>query len=513
MKRVAYLLLGHMRTFKNTNFYTDVLAKFPGDVFIATIDETNKGSGEVVDDNYFKDLKITEYQIFNEKEIFDASPYKEPYLKTFLCPIYCHNKVYEMAIEYAKRHNFEYDIFVFTRPDLYYFDFNLHTPLATINSKEPLLYMSKSNNGVKHGLFADHVRVCNQITAPIMLNAFNLILSQMVNNYSPESFITTNLLDSKLPIKFLDFGLAYLRMNNCLEIIYLDDFPVRVATPDFYQKAFNRVKRKDLTANKLAAVYILFDDFEFMDLSLQNVTQFCDKTFILINKKRWRGEAKRDEVVLQNEIDFLRKKYPQVQIEHTDFEHEHEHEHEQRNYGLDLALKNGCDWCLVVDTDEVWEDKELGHLKVELINAPPDVIGLKSKIFTYWKFLSGEQSLYRIEPPEEFTPYLVVSTKIFRFNDKRNGESLVKDPKMLLGGEPWMHHFSYTRSDDYILKKISTFSHSHEITQNWYEEKWLKWTPDMLDIHPTTPSQYKKAVKVDLNTLPKEIRDFFKAKK
>jgi hypothetical protein len=66
-----------------------------------------------------------------------------------------------------------------------------------------------------------------------------------------------------------------------------------------------------------------------------------------------------------------------------------------------------------------------------------------------------------------------------------------------------MHHLSYVRTDEDMLKKISTFSHSNEFDfYQWYLTKWLNWTPERLDLHPVVPEQFKQAI---YDPLPPEI--------
>ena len=72
------------------------------------------------------------------------------------------------------------------------------------------------------------------------------------------------------------------------------------------------------------------------------------------------------------------------------------------------------------------------------------------------------------------------------------------------------YHLSYARDDDTMRRKFETNSHAKEFIGDWYEEIWLKWHPDMRDLHPVTPSQYKMATKDDFSRLPLQLRGFIK---
>lgn len=158
-------------------------------------------------------------------------------------------------------------------------------------------------------------------------------------------------------------------------------------------------------------------------------------------------------------------------------------EAQMRNYGVS-QLRN-MDWILTVDADERYSEESIILLKDFLETAPLPAYGIGT-IYTYWK-----QPNIRIEPKE--SGGLIVATKPrVVFTDKR----CIDSQWDFLPPEIVMHHLSYVRTDEEMLRKIKTFEHQHEIIPNWYEEKWLKWTPEMENIHPVNPSSFKKAVYV-----------------
>ena len=52
------------------------------------------------------------------------------------------------------------------------------------------------------------------------------------------------------------------------------------------------------------------------------------------------------------------------------------------------------------------------------------------------------------------------------------------------------HHLSYARTDAQLLTKVKNFSHAgdHDFT-DWYENFWLKWTPESTNFHPNPGSR------------------------
>jgi hypothetical protein len=69
-----------------------------------------------------------------------------------------------------------------------------------------------------------------------------------------------------------------------------------------------------------------------------------------------------------------------------------------------------------------------------------------------------------------------------------------------------MHHMNYCRSADTTKRKLASYknpsvSRMHPVVDGWFENVWLKWTPELADVmenlHPTHPQVWKRAVKHD----------------
>lgn len=262
--------------------------------------------------------------------------------------------------------------------------------------------------------------------------------------------------------------------------------------------------------NKIAAAYVLFDDIELLPLSLDSTLKVCDKVFLLINRKPWRNaeNAPPNDSAIQY-CQNLTKSNNKIEVHIGEWLTEHE----TRNYGLDICKEQNIDYCLIIDSDEIYDDLSLANLKSILAQNTNNIPAFHTYWNTYWK----TQPLHVIEPRENFSPLIACKANQFRFYDKRAGISL--DPSglptqnyqaSLLSPHNFIcHHLSYARSDEYIKKKISYFSHSHEIVKDWYEKVWLTWKPGDKNLHPVNPSQYQKAVKQDLNLLPPVLKKYF----
>jgi len=160
-------------------------------------------------------------------------------------------------------------------------------------------------------------------------------------------------------------------------------------------------------------------------------------------------------------------------------------EAEMRNYGVS-QLKD-CDWILIVDADERYEQSSLDKLESFLGTAELSAYGIQT-LYTYWKATN------LVVDPKETGGLIVAVRPRVVFTDKR----CIDSKWGFLHHEIVLHHFSYVRTDEQMKRKLETFEHYDEIVPNWYEEVWLKWTPDMINLHPTNPPSFHAVIRKEL---------------
>ena len=56
------------------------------------------------------------------------------------------------------------------------------------------------------------------------------------------------------------------------------------------------------------------------------------------------------------------------------------------------------------------------------------------------------------------------------------------------------HHMSYVRTDEQMLRKVTSFTHHVDIIKGWYETVWLGWKDGQVDLHPVNPTSFKNTV-------------------
>lgn len=173
-----------------------------------------------------------------------------------------------------------------------------------------------------------------------------------------------------------------------------------------------------------------------------------------------------------------------------------ETEAEQFNFGLS-KLQN-FDWVIICDADERYRKKDiellLGHL--EFMSRYSNCQGVKTNNWSvYWK-----NTNYELTPKQIDYPLIAVRPDVKFVNARDPGSILIEYVYTK------MYHFSYVRTDEEMWRKISNFSHHAEFDkENWFNNKWLRWSPEMEDLHPVVPSQFKQALYVPCS---EEIKRF-----
>lgn len=225
---------------------------------------------------------------------------------------------------------------------------------------------------------------------------------------------------------------------------------------------------------KLASVAVAFKEERFIPKYIQVMQDRVDEIVILNSTKPWQGDFNGTD----NTASIARS------LGATVIEYDWPSEHEQRNAGQEYL--SDCDWIIVLDPDEYLLDHDWDKLLECLSDTPADAL-VTGMQHTYWK--RG----FVIDPPEDYKQIIAVRPGV-RFVDKR----VVNCGFALAPTE--LHHFSWARSNEECLRKISHYAHAHELNKDWYNDVWL--SDQLENLHPLTPESLKKAVRV---VLPEEL--------
>jgi glycosyltransferase involved in cell wall biosynthesis len=244
-----------------------------------------------------------------------------------------------------------------------------------------------------------------------------------------------------------------------------------------------------------AGLCCVYDDPTWLAQMIESVYENVGAIFFLIGDRPWNGAPSDNTRTVQ-----IIRSFPDPERKLKLVTGSWTNETDQRNAGLALIAEAGYPFCFIVDADELYDPVELTRMQT-VASTRPDIGCWYMSWWTYWK-----SERFRIDPPEGYTPSVFVRCQLGTFRENRHVAAALH--AQLPPQVGMCHHMSYARSNEEILRKITTFSHSHEIRPGWYEEVWLAWdkNPQMQNIHPCYPDAYRRAVPQPVERLPPVLR-------
>jgi hypothetical protein len=172
-----------------------------------------------------------------------------------------------------------------------------------------------------------------------------------------------------------------------------------------------------------------------------------------------------------------------------------ESQEEIRNDALNILRKYKSEYCFVVDADEFYPDEMLPELLYYIEKNVPD--GYVAWVKTKTPF---KQMNYLIETERA---RLAVATKINDntfFSDKTGRQPSGK--KFKIPDNFYFWHLGYVLPDTRMYEKVKTYGHAQELPVNWYEEKWINWSPHTTDMCRKDPQRWPYTIKINPYILP-----------
>lgn len=116
---------------------------------------------------------------------------------------------------------------------------------------------------------------------------------------------------------------------------------------------------------------------------------------------------------------------------------------QQRSVGMKILKQKDCDWCVIVDADEVWEEDSLDELKTKLELLQPEVstVKLDIQVFVndFWHYTWQTMSrCFRIKP----------HTKFISDNEIQEWQQFIR------WTSPTFFHFAYVKNLDRFMTKV-----------------------------------------------------------
>jgi hypothetical protein len=161
-----------------------------------------------------------------------------------------------------------------------------------------------------------------------------------------------------------------------------------------------------------------------------------------------------------------------------------------RNACLQRAKEEGFDWLLTQDADEFYTEHSWKMIRKQLMKS----IHEECFVTTWYNFWKSAHYVVVNESGD-----IKGTNAGFALRCKQDlffKHSRISNASRTIDMDCPCYHYGYVRTDAEISEKISTWMHAKEFNAlRWFKHKWLNWSEDTINLHPTAPWIWKRAIR------------------
>ena len=254
---------------------------------------------------------------------------------------------------------------------------------------------------------------------------------------------------------------------------------------------------------KITAVFCVYNEQEYLEWAVRGILPGVERVIILLGLQPYDAYNPKAREISRPDgteaiVDRLAASHPKITVVKGVWSSEVEH----RNAGMKICLENGTDYYWLVDGDEVYREDQMRNIR-EDIQKHPEAGTFIVKCHIFWRSfryrIPAQQMSWRPRRIFKMTRNRNILGLKFPYHLKFTGQNQTNSigPVYELPPERAVfYHFSYARSAAAMRDKFRTFSHAHEIPEEWVNNVWEKWPADrrMPNIHPIDPPKFPQAV-------------------
>lgn len=254
---------------------------------------------------------------------------------------------------------------------------------------------------------------------------------------------------------------------------------------------------------RLATQILLFGQEKWIMQTLENAYKNVDHIYIAYSKMPWQYNSNA-RGTYKNTFDLEKITTSPYIDKITIIEGDWYTEESQRKSCFNAAITDGYHYMMIQDADEFYSDEDYAKIK-QYVKDNPHYAYYTCYMKNFWKtFDKIILGLHGEETTGEAN--IVINLDKGEFGNKRNIE-----PKLSRCHIPGVicYHGSYVLSDEELQNKLKTWGHHNDFDiQRWYQNVWLKWQENDINLHPLEPPCWSKVVSYD-GTLPDIIRNHY----
>lgn len=242
---------------------------------------------------------------------------------------------------------------------------------------------------------------------------------------------------------------------------------------------------------KIAAHVLAYDVNRFIGPVIENLEKQVDKIYIAYSELPWgynieARSSKKNPTRLTTIKTLTKNRGCEIEI----IEGNWETEQSMRNECLERARKEGFDWFIAQDADEFYSETSWKQIK-NILATDKTTNHFITTMYNFWK-----SPKYVLEDEygniKELASLAIRCNSDIYFTRARSSNSI----NSVIIDCP-CYHYGYVKTNVEMQEKISTWAHANEIFLNsktWYQVKWEHWDLSTSNLHPVSPSSWKRAI-------------------
>lgn len=249
----------------------------------------------------------------------------------------------------------------------------------------------------------------------------------------------------------------------------------------------------------ITALYKVFRGREFFEASLKSIYNHVDKIVIVSSEISWTGET-------GNNTREVAETFPDPLKKIFILKHDTKDQLDQYRVGMQhIKLMHGCDWVLLIDSDEVWDEASWEIATETLWNSTREINGYSASMHTYIKEVK-----FRVDDSKnlQVRPMVFIRPSVSNFGIRGNGVT----PWRYIPGI-YIHHFALVRdSVEEVFAKFRTSQigdkHQPGIVDldKWKAEVWDKIPGPAYHYYRGCEQIWEKTIEVTNEDLPVTVR-------
>jgi hypothetical protein len=254
---------------------------------------------------------------------------------------------------------------------------------------------------------------------------------------------------------------------------------------------------------RITALYKIWRGKEFLIPSIKSIYNHVDKIVFVSSDIGWNGNTGNNTFEVVEKYKNENDSYNKIEIIVFDTPSQEE----QYDIGMKYIEKNvECDWVLLIDSDEVWDEIAWSNAKDWIFDKSKSINGFRCYMHTYIKDVK-----YRVsdEGHTQVAPVVFIRKSVGMLGIRGNAT-----PGLSLMNNVFVHHFALVRDtiDEVFLKMRTSIvgdKHPYQLVDldKWKREVWDNIPGVAYHYYEMCSGVWNRTIEINNNELPIHVRE------